>query len=631
MNLAYTSPAKPCTADRSPPRHAAMRAAVIAMLAASALLLLWTSLIAIANFAFRYPAFDQFRMYGVYLGLPFPANAIQSESGHRPILPTLVRLAEMRWLASHQVTQVTIGVVAALLALILIVATILREKSLPAISRTAACVLAVIALFWLGNARMLMHGNELLHTYFVVLFTVSAVIAVDAARRRQPLLGMSIAGVCCLAATFSFGTGMASFGAVLLLGACLRMRWRELAIPAALLFVTLAIYLLILPGNDGVRGTLLFDPLGNLVVLARWLSSPWMRAWLGQADPPIEPWLQSTLSISSSGRMLVASARLIAVPFGADSAMRESVALGGAGLCAFVILLIHAVRHGASLNATRALALGLATFAFGSAVIVCFARLQLFEVSPGQIFADRYLPWSCLFWFGLALYAASAEGSSRWRTTAFACATALTLLIFLPTQRALAGWSAAVYRHVQLSAVAAQLGVWDPEQFNYAPASTDEEVRAGLDLLRQRHLSMFSEPAFGMVERSWRAPTHVAPTPAGASTHVVREFTDAQSHRHIAEFEGWMPRIHGIARNPVLVVVDERGALRGLAKLSFIGPGKEPLRFNIARKRGFSGYVLDAEAGEQLSVLVLDASHTNVLATMPLRLPVAAPASDGQH
>lgn len=616
------SPAETRTAGRRRPTLRGF--AAVAIVAASALWL-WSSLAALANFAFPYPMLDQFRLYRFYLGLPFPENAVQLENGHRPLLPALVRLAEIEWFSADQVLQIVVGAAAALAALGLIVATIARERNLPLLTRTAACALAALAIFWLGNARMLMHGNELVHTYFVVLSCGLALACIAAARHGRPARWTTLAGVCCLAATFSFGTGMASFGAVLGLGLILRLRARDLAIPGAMLLFALAVYLLGLPGNSDVRGTLLLDPAGNLAALARWLSAPWMRAWLGHADPSIEPWLQSSLLGSGAvGRTLVATARWIAAPFGTDPAMPLGATVGGLGIAGLLAALVHAWRHPQRLGAMRVLALGFALFGLGAAVIVCFARVSLFKIAPEQVFADRYLPWSCLFWLGLALYAiggrwARSDGGS-W---AAATATLLAMLVLLPSHRALAGWSATVSRHVIQSAVAAQLGIWDARRFESA-ASTNEDVEITLRLLRERHLSMFGEPAYALVERGWHAPATLPPPLAGAVARVAREFDDPHSGRHVADIEGWMPRVDG-ARHPVLAVVDARGALRGLAQPSFIGPDKKSLRLNLAKKRGFDGYVLDAKPGETLHVLVLDDdTGTRVLANIPLRIPEPA-------
>jgi hypothetical protein len=101
----------------------------------------------------------------------------------------------------------------------------------------------------------------------------------------------------------------------------------------------------------------------------------------------------------------------------------------------------------------------------------------------------------------------------------------------------------------------------------------------------------------------------------------VREFDDPLPGRHVADFEGWMPRIEGRPRDPLLVVVDADGVLRGLAKTSFIGMNRNSLRLNVPQQRGFDGYVVDPRPGETLSLLVLDASGTRALAAIALSIP----------
>ena len=68
-----------------------------------------TTLCAIVNFGFRQPMWDQWREYETFLGLPFPQNVIQLANGHRPILPNLVRVAEIHWFAANQLLQLSVG------------------------------------------------------------------------------------------------------------------------------------------------------------------------------------------------------------------------------------------------------------------------------------------------------------------------------------------------------------------------------------------------------------------------------------------------------------------------------------------------------------------------------------------
>lgn len=68
-----------------------------------------SGLCAIANFAWRQPLLDQFRLYETYLTLPFRQNIVQRENGHRPIVPSLVRVAEIHWLHTDQSLQIVLG------------------------------------------------------------------------------------------------------------------------------------------------------------------------------------------------------------------------------------------------------------------------------------------------------------------------------------------------------------------------------------------------------------------------------------------------------------------------------------------------------------------------------------------
>jgi|GEM_PF-59524 len=597
----------------------------VAVLAITSLLYLWTSLVAIANFAFRYPAFDQLRFYAVYLGLPFPGNAVQLENGHRPILPALLRIAEIHWLAADQWLQIGAGCAALLLALAVMVATILREATLSAVNRAAACLFVVLALLWLGNARMLMHGNELAHVYFVMLFSVLAMAAMRRACVRGSIAWSLLAALCCVGATFSFGTGIASFFAIAAIGIVLGARWRVLVPILAILISTLGIYLFVLPAAGAARASLAFDPIDVPGHLLRWLSSPWMHAWLGYSDPALDPSLATSAAFRhGTGGVMAAAARALATSLGDDAVAWESRIVGAAGVCGYVLIALHGWRKRALLGRTRVLAFGLSTFALVAGALVCVNRAQAWTAVPSQVLADRYLPWSCLFWLGLALYACGGA-RDRKRDYAFAAGALVSALALLPSDRVFAGWSATVHRNVQQSAVAAQLGIWDPLRFPDGDDARRADVLDTLERLRRQHLSMYSEPAYALIEKGWTAAAPIPSTTPDAGARILREFDDTLGLRRVAAFEGWLPHIEHLPRNPVICVVDASGKLRGLAKTSFIGPEKKTLRLNRPRKRGFDGYVLDPQAGEALRVVVLGASGQDVIASVDLRIPQALP------
>ena len=606
---------------KAQPNPASGRAAVLAEKAAAAMLLalslawLLSALAAIANFGFRYPAFDQYRLYPQYLGLDFPASALQLENGHRPILPALVRIAEVHWLAADQSLQLLLGVGLALLTAATVAVVGWRGRR-SALSGATAALLAVMAVFWLANARMLMHGNELLNVYLVTSATVLALACVHAARGRQPVAWMAVAGLLATAATFSFGSGIAAFLAVLLLAALHRLPARAFVAPVLMLAFATAVYLAQLPGNDGVRSAITFQPLANLHALLRWLSSPWFHAWLGFAEPGVFSWNPGD---SITERVLRHSAQGVAATLGSGWVVVAGTAIGAAGVVAYAALLVGAVRRSDAISARRSLGIGLATFALAVGGVVCLARLPAFEAVPLQIMADRYLPWTCLFWLGLALgWGGAPVAAPRAGRTWLAPGAALLLAVVLwPSHAGWAGWSAAVHRNVQQSAVAAQLGIWDAARFPRHEDAARPDVERSLALMRQQRVAMFAEPGYAVVADGWRAPAGEAFTPSVAHAAIVRRFHDEHGQREVAAIEGWVSRIEGRPRDPVLVVVDAGGALRGLAKFSFVGPDKAALRWNVPAKRGFDGYVVAPRAGEALRVLVLDPQTRQVLAQVP--------------
>ncbi len=114
---------------------------------------LLTGLAMIAAFAWPQPFLDQFRLYPIYLELPFPENVLQRENGHRPIIPGLIRVLEIHWLGANQMLQIAFGAFCALATALCAAWIALREDRLARPLRLAGAMLAVMAVFWLGNAQ----------------------------------------------------------------------------------------------------------------------------------------------------------------------------------------------------------------------------------------------------------------------------------------------------------------------------------------------------------------------------------------------------------------------------------------------------------------------------------------------
>ena len=596
----------------------ASRMLALAFLAWAGFYLL-TALCAIANFAWRQPMFDQWLQYKVLLTLPFPRNVFQPANGHRPIVPNLIRLAEIHWFAANQLLQISIGTFCAVLTAGITALVIWRELELPVVARAAGVLLAILGVFWLANARILLHGNESLHAYLVTLMMVCAGLCSWQAHHRQSLRWLGLACVACVVATFCFGPGIASFAAVIVLMLLLRMPVRWLLIPAGVLATCLILYVFVLPGDQGVRNMLDLRLLASARTAAQWLSSPWANAWLGLADPPLQEWLPTNLQQMALGRFLLASANGLEHTTGITW-QSFSIVLGVAGIVIFLARIAALYLRRTLLTQTQTLAIALCLFALATAAVIGIGRLDYLQAHPSQVYADRYLLWPCLFWTGLALLLlVDASRVKKQFVAALGLIFPLALpLILLPTQRVWAGWGAAVYQHAQQVAASARSGVFDADQIPDDPDASHADVLKALALLKQNHLAMFAEPSWRLVGTQWNG-TFQRSNEFGLAAHLLNTFRDSQTGLPAVRFQGAVS--YGIAtlqRRGQLVVLDGENTVVGVAEFSFISDSARSLRMDVPRKRGFDGYIRDYNAAKTYRLVLLDTVNgsANELATL---------------
>lgn len=497
--------------------------------------------------------------------------------------------------------HVALGAFAVALAAALVVATILRERTWPRLVRAAACALVGLAFGWLGNARMLVYGDTPVRAFLVVVGCVLALLSTRAAAGSdRPLPWLIGAGLAATAATASARAGVAVFMGVLALGTVLRLRRRDLALVVAWTVGILLVYGFARSGDDSASASLALDPLVGGAAVLRWLASPWMHALFGLGDPTVQAWMPAAVAPRAGEVPLVDAARSLGVRFGARPALLEGLLLGAAGLAAWVFVAVQAWRSGRDFARMRALAFGLSSFALGAAIVTGFAHADRFATTPELAYAAPYLPWSSLFWLGLGLYALGSVTVNARAAATFA--VAMVLMLFLPSHRMIADACAVAYRQTARSMLVARLGMRDA---GHVP----DTMPAGL----QHGFASPPEQSPG-----WHAPARPWPPAPDGAARFVRGFDDAPSGHRVAAFEGWFPRVRGRGRDPLVAVVDADGALRGLAAIDFIGPGRRSLRLNVPAKRGFDGYVIDPRPGEQLTVVMLDDERRRVLAAIPL-------------
>ncbi len=426
---------------------------------------------------------DTWRFTGHFLSTAWPGKVLDADNGHRQILPNLLRVVELHWLQGNQWLQIAVGAGLAC-ATIVVLAIAIRREAAPTLSKSAALLLTVIGIFWLGNMRSLAHGNESVHAYLVMLCLVSGSWMLSGARSDRSAGSLSAVMALGLVATFSFGSGIACFAAFVGVLLLRRAPWKSVALIAAAAVVAAALHLAL--GNSGLGSSLRLAPAEQVPTLLRWLAAPFIYAgW-----PLLEPRVAAAIPVD-----------LVRAPFQAVAHAYESVfgsvMLGRwphllIGLTGFVCLLVasRACYHRPQRLRTETLGLAMAWFAVTVGVLVAVTRTGYFIQHPSQVVAPRYLPWSSLFWAGLAL--ATVIRSEARQVHRAAVASLLIAALLVPSQLWMAGLAYHTRSTAELTALGVAVGVIDPamEWGESVPA----EIQTTRPLLQRAQTSVFAWP-----------------------------------------------------------------------------------------------------------------------------------------
>lgn len=438
---------------------------------------------------------DQWRQYVDYVQLSFPWNVLHPDNGHRLLLPNLIAWIELRWFAGNQWLQIACGIASALVAAMTAAAICLRDESVLLARRSAAMFLSLFAILWLGNARTLFHSTELLHTTLPMLCLMLALAAClaatrDAARLRPLVLAL----LCALAASFSFGYGMAVFVGIFGTLMARKATFAQLALWFSGLVATAALYLL-LPGTAGVTASMGFAPLQNLLTAARWLGAPFVAMFKYLWDPAASGLVPTqTLQHAAHAIAIATSPHLPDMHTG----VMPYALFGALGMLALSIASLRRLLAHERAGAIEALGFGIAWFGLAAAGIVSISRLTYFEQYPDQIYAERYLPWPCLFWLGLALIALGAPLTKRqiFARATFAFALLLPLLAW-PIEFGGGIYAALVRGQIDNTAAGSIVGVIERD---VSQGETDNgEFARGYPVLRPLRVAQFADPALDLI------------------------------------------------------------------------------------------------------------------------------------
>ncbi|WP_421681089.1 hypothetical protein [Stenotrophomonas bentonitica] len=423
---------------------------------------------------------DPWRFTQKLLEMPWPSNVLVSDNGHREILPNLVRHAELSWLHGNQWLQIGTGVLLAL-ATVWLLARIIKADALAPPVRAAATLIGALSIFWLGSQRALTHGNESVHAYLITAALMAGVAVLLRGDRR----GAVLAALCGVAATFSFGSGVAVFvglAAVLVVRRAPLSHWVPL-----MLGLLVAVGLHLGMGRTGMPSQMALAPLAQLDVLLRWLASPFIYLAWPALDPaaaqqlPFAPVRNAVHSVASGYQSL----------FGPVMTSRwPHLLVGAIGLGGVLGMTRCSWQRGRSAGAGESVALAMAWFGLAVGGLVALSRWTYFADYPTQLAAPRYVPWSWLFWCGLLLWATVRVGLRRPRPVVWGAL--LLALVAVPSTAWMAYLGASMQRVANMTATAAAAGVVDPDQTH--GESVPGEVQAALPSLRAHGSAMFAWP-----------------------------------------------------------------------------------------------------------------------------------------
>lgn len=339
------------------------------------------------------PYADSWRFLAQLIELPFPQNILASDNGHREIIPNLIRLADLHWFSAAQSFQTFCGIAFALLTLGLFLRGIYVSQIAQA-TKIIIILFAVLAIFWLGNIRVLGHASEAIHAYLITACLIQGVVLLidDIAKPTSYLLKGCCVGVLGFIASFSFGSGIACFAAFFLVLAIQKSRW-QLWLGVTLWFL-LVIALSIFSGSTG---RFIFSPFAQLNTLLSWISAPIVYA----AWPLLDPAIAAQIPVKIIQQFSVDVSTLVEAEIGPIVFGPWPIKL--ISLTALFLLLRETWFLRSKYIAIPMLGVAISWFSVTVGGLIAIGRYEYFLDNPEQVMAARYIVWSSWFWVGLGI------------------------------------------------------------------------------------------------------------------------------------------------------------------------------------------------------------------------------------
>ena len=490
---------------------------------------------------------DYWLIYDTCLEHSWLESALIKINNQSVFFPSFIWLADLRFAHGNQELLFFAGMVLLFGTASLLVIPFWRDRTISLTTKLEASLVVTVATFWMGRASITTSGGFNCICSMAVGGAVTAILCLGNAQTgsTQSLRWyFAVIGFAFLA-SFSFGTGLAVWPTLLVLGLSLRLSWRSIGVIFVGGLAAFVIYFL-LPGQTG-RGT-----------------SPSMAASLLPMGGKILRYLCMLIGAPFLSSQVAWSSVKISNELAATSLFCFLCGLGGL-VCAGLVVAPRILRRNLPRSPVQIAAIGLVLFSLFVMVFIVLGRVEHFRTHPFELLAPRYLFWSSLFWAGLMLTLILAVSTAKWLHWPVLVVTlAVPILAFPLHYKEGLHW-----RHAQYLAECAATSLIndvrdekqtkilfrDPEQvYRLAPKLRAERLdmfAAGYqDLIGQREIALFggrrgSEGFEGKFE--------------------VKGLVKDADDKTAAKVTGWSLKREGMTPT-VVVLIDSEGVICGVAR-----------------------------------------------------------------
>jgi hypothetical protein len=536
------------------------------------------------------------RIYDFCLIHTWLESALHKHFEHSLFFPSFFWLADLQFFHGRQLPLFIAGLALLFLSVALLLIPVWRDKTVSLTAKVIATFVVIAGSFWTARSHITASGGFNVICSLVMVGALVAILALPKMCANSARMWSVTVVVVSAAfvASFSFGAGLAIWPTLLFLIWSLRLQWRSFVAVGIAAVVAVIIYQQLPPRSEDYR--------------------------VIQAVASTGPSLVPMLCRLAGGPFFYAAASWHAGPFSAEAAQSSVLSLwcGGAGVAiAVVAIVLTMIRRDLTKSSFKFIGMALLTFNFvAMALAVAVNRVR----GPGfefEFLSPRYLFWSTLFWTGLLLVAIQRVESEHWlRWPVYLVVLALPILALPEHYRyALPLRTASVAD--ECAALSLVAGVRDERQMIALWLHSDWIYRVA-EQLRVRRLDMFAD---GLQDWIGQAEANLfggrrkrvklegrcavaALVQGNDGAPAARVTGQAVRSRHIPRIIRWAmipaswilgEEIKNESRTPkTLVIVDQSGVIRGLARSSPISPFINSVFYlRKAQTNAFVGYIRD--------------------------------------